>query len=112
MSSPIPRAHWSHFLLPGLHIKRWLLLLMIGVTLAGLGLAFLIRQWYVTDQLPAPAYSLAMRALPDWIRGLLLLSRWLAHSDPRRLVSQPFDGCRAYAGPNAAGQYGDGQCLA
>lgn len=58
---------------PGLHIKRWLLLLLMGVTIAGLGLAFLIRQWYVTDQLPPAVYTLALRSLPDWLRGMLLL---------------------------------------
>jgi uncharacterized cofD-like protein len=73
MSSQFPRAHWSHFLRPGLHIKRWLLLLLIGVTLAGLGLAFLIRGWYVTDRLPPLVYTLALRSLPDWLRGVLLL---------------------------------------
>lgn len=73
MSSPIPRVHWSNMLRPGLHIKRWLLLLMIGVTIAGLGLAFLIREWYITDQLPPVVYTLALRSLPDWLRGTLLL---------------------------------------
>jgi uncharacterized cofD-like protein len=77
MSSPIPRAHWSSILLPGLHIKRWLLLLSVGVTVAGLGLAFLIREWYVTEQLPPAVYTLAMRALPDWVRGVLLLGAGL-----------------------------------
>jgi uncharacterized cofD-like protein len=44
-------SRWSRALLPGLHIKRWILLLLAGVTLAGLGLAF----------------------LPDWVRGVMLL---------------------------------------
>ena len=73
MSSPIPRAHWSRFLRPGLHIKRWILLLLISVTIAGLGLAFVIRGWYVTDRLPPIIYTLALRSLPDWLRGLILL---------------------------------------
>lgn len=73
MSSPHLRAHWSQALLPGLHIKRWILLMLVGVTIAGLGLAFLIRQWYVTDQLPPAVYTLALRSLPDWLRGMLLL---------------------------------------
>jgi 2-phospho-L-lactate transferase/gluconeogenesis factor (CofD/UPF0052 family) len=73
MSTPSRRAHWSHLLLPGLHIKRWLLLLMMGVTIAGLGLAFLIRGLYITDRLPPLIYTLALRNLPDWARGLLLL---------------------------------------
>jgi uncharacterized cofD-like protein len=58
---------------PGLRIKRWLLLLLVGITIAALGLAFLIRQWYVTEQLPPAVYTLALRSLPDWVRGILLL---------------------------------------
>ena len=73
MSSRIPRAHWSQLLRPGLHIKRWILLLLISVTITGLGLAFLLRDWYLTDRLPPIIYVLALRALPDWLRGFLLL---------------------------------------
>lgn len=73
MSSPIPRAHWSHLLRPGLHIKRWLLLIFVGITVAALGMAFFIREWYITDQLPPLIYTLALRSLPDWVRGMLLL---------------------------------------
>ncbi|MCC6456852.1 MAG: YvcK family protein [Caldilineaceae bacterium] len=73
MSSPSIHAHWSHFLRPGLHIKRWILLLLVGITVAALGMAFLIREWYITDQLPPAVYSLALRSLPNWLRGMLLL---------------------------------------
>lgn len=61
-------------MLPGLHIKRWLLLILAGVTLAGLGLAFLIRDLYVTHHFPAFVYVLALAFLPDWMRGVLLLA--------------------------------------
>jgi uncharacterized cofD-like protein len=78
MSTPLSRGHWSQVLLPGLHIKRWILLLLVGVTVAGLGLAFLLHDWYLTDQLPPAVYTLALRALPDWVRGLLLLATGLS----------------------------------
>ncbi len=75
---PLSRSRWSQALLPGLHIKRWIVLLLLGVTLAGLGLAFLIQDMYVTRQLPAPVYWIALTWLPDWLRGLLLLGLGLA----------------------------------
>jgi hypothetical protein len=31
---------------PGMHVKRWLLLLLIGITLGALNLAFLLRELY------------------------------------------------------------------
>ena len=68
------RSRWSRALLPGLHIKRWILLMLVGVTITGLGLAFLVRELYITDQLPPLIYGLALRFLPDWLRGLILLS--------------------------------------
>src|SRR5690554_2800413 len=66
--------HWSRALLPGLHIKRWLLLLSIGVTMAGFGLALLIRTWSDSGNLPRLVALLALKFLPDWLRGLLFLA--------------------------------------
>jgi uncharacterized cofD-like protein len=67
------RSRWSLALLPGLHIKRWILLLLIGVTIMGLGLAFVIRELYVTQRFPPIVYLMALTFLPDWLRGLMLL---------------------------------------
>lgn len=69
----IRRSAWSRALLPGLHLKRWVLLLLVSLTVAGLGLAFLIRDLYITARLPRIVYWLALTFLPDWVRGLLLL---------------------------------------
>ena len=80
MSNRSSRIRLSQVLLPGLHIKRWILLLLVGVTLAGLGIAFLISQWYLTNQLPSAVYAIALRSLPDWLRGVLLLLAGLATS--------------------------------
>ena len=60
-------------MLPGLHIKRWILLLLVSVTVAGLGLAFLISDLYITDRFPPVVYGLALTFLPDWVRGVMLL---------------------------------------
>lgn len=64
---------WSHAFLPGLHIKRWLLVLLIGVTVTGLGFAFVIRELYVSQAFPPVIYVMALTFLPDWLRGVLLI---------------------------------------
>lgn len=71
--SRLLRSHWSQALLPGLHIKRWLLLILVGITTAGLGLAFVIRELYITSRFPPIVYLMALSGLPDWLRGLLLI---------------------------------------
>lgn len=75
MSNPAPplSTRWTRVLGPGLHVKRWLLLLFVGVVFAGLGLAFLIREWYISTAFPAYVTWLTLSFLPDWMRGLLLL---------------------------------------
>ena len=71
------KARWQA-LLPGLHIKRWVLLLISGVTVAGLGLAFFIQELYVSKALPPIVYIMALTFLPDWLRGSLLLALGLS----------------------------------
>ena len=34
------------WLYPGMHLKRWLLLLFLGITVLGLGAAILLVDWY------------------------------------------------------------------
>jgi uncharacterized cofD-like protein len=75
---PGKRALLSQAMLPGLQMKRWILLLLVGLTVIGLGLAFLIRDLYVTNSLPRVVYMLALTFLPHWVRGVLLLSIGLA----------------------------------
>ena len=40
---------WFYF---GLHIKRWLLVLLVGVAIMGLGFGYLLREVYVTYTFP------------------------------------------------------------
>ena len=50
------RANFAKWLYVGLHIKRWLLLILLGVVLMALGIAYLLREVYVSY------------AFPDWGR--------------------------------------------
>jgi uncharacterized cofD-like protein len=68
------------WLRPGLQIKRWLLLLLLGVLLCGLGVALLLVQLYrEVDFGPNTSgrvvYFLFLEFVePQWLRGVVLLS--------------------------------------
>ncbi|WP_322817977.1 gluconeogenesis factor YvcK family protein [Tepidiforma sp.] len=61
------------WLYPGMHIKRWLLLLLVGVALMGLGIAYLLREAYLQAPLPGIFYYLTLQFIPRWMRGLLFI---------------------------------------
>jgi uncharacterized cofD-like protein len=58
----------------GMGIKRWLLLLMAGITAVSFGLAFILRDLYLSWVLTTPAYYLTLRFLPRPIRLFLLIT--------------------------------------
>ena len=60
------------WLLPGMHIKRWLLVLVAGITLFSLGCAYLLRVLYDVRSLPSVFYYLTLQFIPRWGRALLL----------------------------------------
>jgi uncharacterized cofD-like protein len=62
---------WFYF---GMHIKRWLLLLLIGVAIMGLGFSYFLREVYQTYQFPDWAYYVTLQFWPRWARGLLFVS--------------------------------------
>ncbi len=43
----------ARWLTPGLHVKRWLLLLMVGMVLISLGVGYLLRNFYQYGKFPA-----------------------------------------------------------
>ena len=59
------------WLYPGMHIKRWLLLLLFGVCLMGLGIAYILKEAYLQAELPGIFYYLTLQFIPRWLRGLL-----------------------------------------
>jgi uncharacterized cofD-like protein len=62
------RLRW---LRPGLGIKRWLLLLVAGATLAGLGGAYLLSDLYHSLVLPPAASALTLQFVPRLLRAVL-----------------------------------------
>jgi uncharacterized cofD-like protein len=62
---------WFYF---GMHIKRWLLLMMLGVVIMGLGFGYFLREVYVTYTFPHFVYYLTLQFLPRFVRGALFVS--------------------------------------
>lgn len=60
------------WLRPGMHVKRWLLLLILGIVLLSLGLAYLLRHLYADLSFPAFFYYLTLQFLSRPLRALLL----------------------------------------
>lgn len=74
MLKHLRRSHALMWLLPGMHIKRWLALLLLGVVLMALGIAYVLREAYLTYTLPGEFYYITLQFIPRWGRGLLFMS--------------------------------------
>ncbi len=61
------------WLYPGMHVKRWLALLLLGVAVMGLGIAYLLREVYVTYTFPGAFYYLTLQFFPRYVRGILFM---------------------------------------
>jgi hypothetical protein len=61
---------WSR---PGMHVKRWLLLLVAGLTFVALGVAFFLVQIYRTQPFPEWVHYATLQPLDRPLRGALFL---------------------------------------
>ncbi|MBC8263254.1 MAG: hypothetical protein H8E47_03915, partial [Anaerolineales bacterium] len=59
------------WLYPGMGVKRWLLLLMLGITCIGLGFAYFLVNIYRQQPLPATFYYLTLQFAPRLVRAAL-----------------------------------------
>lgn len=87
------------WLSPGLHIKRWLLVLFLGVTILSLGVAQAVAALYRTEALPEFLYIVLLRPLPVSLRlatallvGLTLIGLGLRGIN--RAILRPYQGVR------------------
>ena len=58
----------------GMHIKRWLLLLLLGVAVMGLGFGYFLREIYQSYTFPGWAYYVTLQFWPRYVRGALFVS--------------------------------------
>ncbi len=61
------------WLRPGMHVKRWMALLLLGVAFMGLGFAYLLREVYLNAPLPGIFYYITLQFIPRAVRGLLFV---------------------------------------
>tara|TARA_Y100001970_G_scaffold78826_1_gene100471 strand:- start:64565 stop:65848 length:1284 start_codon:yes stop_codon:yes gene_type:complete len=61
---------WLYF---GLHIKRWLALILIGVIFMALGIAYLLKEAYEVFMFPEWVVTITLQWLPRWVRGLTFI---------------------------------------
>jgi len=66
-------ADFLKWLYPGMHIKRWLVLLMFGMTMMGLGFAYILREIYLTWTFPDVFYYLTLQWIPQVGRGAMFM---------------------------------------
>ena len=59
------------WLIPGMGVKRWLLLLFGGITIVSLGVGYLLVDVYRTWTFPSVVYYLTLQFIPRAWRGLL-----------------------------------------
>ncbi len=57
----------------GMHIKRWLLLLLLGVAIMGLGFSYVLREAYVSYTFPGFVYYMTLQFMPRWLRGVMFI---------------------------------------
>ena len=68
------RSGLTKWLYVGLHIKRWLVLLLLGVAIMGLGFAYLLREFYLVYTFPEWTYYATLQFIPRWLRGMMFIS--------------------------------------
>jgi len=55
---------------PGLHVKRWLVLLMLGMVMISLGIGYALRNFYASGVVfPGFTYYLTLQFLPRYVRA-------------------------------------------
>ncbi len=70
---PHPAGHtfWK-WLVPGLGVKRWLLLLLLGITLLALGVAYVLVTLYREQAVPPIFYYLTLQFIPRLARAAIV----------------------------------------
>lgn len=64
-----PALRW---LIPGLSLKRWLLLMLFGMVLIALGAGYMVVEVYRKGSVPSVFYYLTLQFWPRWLRAVLV----------------------------------------
>ena len=61
---------WFYF---GMHIKRWLLLVLLGIAIMGLGFGYVLREAYATYTFPTWVYYMTLQFVPRLARAAMFI---------------------------------------
>ena len=71
----LPTFDFLKWFYPGMHIKRWLVLIIIGVAMMTFGLSYLVRAAYLEGlRLPDFMYYVTLQFIPRYVRGAMYMS--------------------------------------
>jgi len=71
MRFPLKNSSGWQWLYPGMGVKRWLFLLMLGITCISLGIAYFLVNIYRQQPLPAIFYYITLQFIPRLARAAL-----------------------------------------
>src|SRR3989304_4251647 len=67
-------ADFLKWFYPGMHIKRWLGLMIIGVAIMTFGLAYILREAYISGfTFPGFVSYLTLQFIPRYVRGVMFM---------------------------------------
>ena len=66
---------WMKWLRPGLHVKRWLVLFVVGTVFTALGIAYVAIHIYRQEPFPAVVYYVTLQFIDQLWRGALVHNR-------------------------------------
>jgi uncharacterized cofD-like protein len=65
---------WFKWLRPGLHVKRWLFLFVLGTVFTALGIAYVAIHVYRQEPFPAVVYYVTLQFIDQLWRGILFIT--------------------------------------
>ena len=68
-----PGSHLIRWFVPGLHVKRWLLLLFASIAMISLAFGYVLRDAYTKFTFPGWVGTVTLQFLPRYVRALLFL---------------------------------------
>jgi uncharacterized cofD-like protein len=71
----LPTLDFIKWFYPGMHIKRWLAIVIIGVAMMTFGLSYVVREAYLEGlRLPGFMYYVTLQFIPRYVRGAMYMS--------------------------------------
>ncbi len=71
MRTPRLATGVTRWLVPGLHVKRWVGVTIVAIVAISLGISYALREYYQRATLPSFTYNLTLQFWPRWVRAII-----------------------------------------